>query len=787
MAYIGVSPSNGVRQKHTYTATASQTSFSGAGAEGISLSYLDSNYVDVYQNGVKLSEADYTSTTGTTVVLATGATVSDMIEIIVYDVFSVADTVSKADGGTFDGAVTFAGGITGPLAINDGDAGSVTANTVGDEFVIESSGAGGLSILTPNASDAQVLLGGPDTNAGAILRWNDDANLVSLGTNNTGGTLALKVGGFSDALTIDASANVTITGDIRKTTSGTSNFAAGVNAGNSIQSGGNYNTVVGDEAGTALTTGDENVAIGFEALKTEDANGKNTAVGYRSLSTLNAGADSYNTAFGHEAGRDLTTGIRNIYVGGGAGKLSNDADHNVAIGHAALANNLQGDNNVAVGSGTLQAQNIASSTDTYNTAVGYNAGLNVTTGVNNTLIGGLAGDALTDADLNVALGYFALSSDTLGGLSTAIGYQALKTQNFTSATSTYNVAVGYNAGVLVTTGVENTLIGALAGDALTDADRNTAIGYLALTTNTKSDRNTAIGRSALENLNSTSVVNGLNVAVGHGAGSLITTGQLNTIVGASAGDALTSNGLNTLIGQDSGTALDSVKNTFVGQNSGSLITSGEKNTIIGRFTGNQSSLDIRTADNHIVLSDGDGNPRVIVNGSGSMVVGSVDHSPYVGIEGFFVALNDANRYGAIFGCDNIANREAVIFVNPNGQVGSIRTNGSSTSFNTSSDHRLKESVEDMTGAIDRVKQLSPKRFNFITDSDTTVDGFLAHEAQTVVAEAVTGTHNEVDDDGNPVMQGIDQAKIVPLLTGALKEAIAKIEDLETRIATLEGA
>ena len=106
MPYIGTSPSNGVRRKHTYTATASQTSFSGAGAEGATLSYNDSNFVDVYQNGVKLSEADYTSTTGTTVVLATGATVSDMIEIIVYDVFSVADTVSKADGGTFDNAVT---------------------------------------------------------------------------------------------------------------------------------------------------------------------------------------------------------------------------------------------------------------------------------------------------------------------------------------------------------------------------------------------------------------------------------------------------------------------------------------------------------------------------------------------------------------------------------------------------------------------------------------------------------------------------------------------------------
>jgi len=112
MAYIGTSPSNGVRRKHTYTATASQTSFSGAGAEGATLSYNDSNFVDVYQNGVKLSEADYTSTSGTAIVLATGATVSDMIEIVVYDVFSVADTVSKADGGQFDGNVTMAGTIT---------------------------------------------------------------------------------------------------------------------------------------------------------------------------------------------------------------------------------------------------------------------------------------------------------------------------------------------------------------------------------------------------------------------------------------------------------------------------------------------------------------------------------------------------------------------------------------------------------------------------------------------------------------------------------------------------
>jgi len=128
----------------------------------------------------------------------------------------------------------------------------------------------------------------------------------------------------------------------------------------------------------------------------------------------------------------------------------------------------------------------------------------------------------------------------------------------------------------------------------------------------------------------------------------------------------------------------------------------------------------------------------------------------------------------------------MLFKNPNGGVGSIRTSGSSTAFNTTSDHRLKENVADMTGAIDRVKQLAPKRFNFIADADTTIDGFLAHEAQTVVPEAVHGEHNEVDDDGNAVMQGIDQSKLVPLLTGALQEAVAKIETLETKVAALEA-
>jgi len=117
-------------------------------------------------------------------------------------------------------------------------------------------------------------------------------------------------------------------------------------------------------------------------------------------------------------------------------------------------------------------------------------------------------------------------------------------------------------------------------------------------------------------------------------------------------------------------------------------------------------------------------------------------------------------------------------------VGSIRTSGSTTSFNTSSDYRLKEDIVDMEGSIERLKDLKPCNFRWKSDG-TRVDGFIAHEAQEVVPEAVHGTKDAVKEDGTPDYQGIDQAKLVPLLTKALQEAVAKIEALEVRISTLE--
>jgi len=181
MPYIGTSPSNGVRRKHTYTATASQTSFSGAGAEGATLSYTDSNFVDVYQNGVKLSEADYTATSGTAIVLATGATVSDMVEIVVYDVFSVSDTVSKSAGGTFDGNVTMAGThtVTGVSILNGGIdvAGDITLDVGGADIIFKDDGTQIGRIR--NASSGELTFQGDVQDKNMVFNGNDGGSTIT--------------------------------------------------------------------------------------------------------------------------------------------------------------------------------------------------------------------------------------------------------------------------------------------------------------------------------------------------------------------------------------------------------------------------------------------------------------------------------------------------------------------------------------------------------------------------------------------------------------------------------
>ena len=101
MPYIGKAPQQGIRNRYIYQATAGQTTFSGSDANSLTLSYPDSEYVDVYQNGILLKPAtDYTSTSGTSVVLVTGASANDVVEIVVYDTFSIANSYTKSESDT---------------------------------------------------------------------------------------------------------------------------------------------------------------------------------------------------------------------------------------------------------------------------------------------------------------------------------------------------------------------------------------------------------------------------------------------------------------------------------------------------------------------------------------------------------------------------------------------------------------------------------------------------------------------------------------------------------------
>jgi len=186
MPYIGTSPSNSVRRVHTYTATASQTTFTGASSEGVTLSYADTNYIDVFQNGVLLGSDDYTATSGTSVVLSQSASSSDLIVIICYDVFSVADTVSKTNGGSFDSAVTISGDLTIPdKIIHDGDtntairfpsADTVTFETGGSERArVDSSGNFHVAVTSTNQANVGISL-----NANGNITSARDGGIVGL-------------------------------------------------------------------------------------------------------------------------------------------------------------------------------------------------------------------------------------------------------------------------------------------------------------------------------------------------------------------------------------------------------------------------------------------------------------------------------------------------------------------------------------------------------------------------------------------------------------------------------
>jgi len=128
--------------------------------------------------------------------------------------------------------------------------------------------------------------------------------------------------------------------------------------------------------------------------------------------------------------------------------------------------------------------------------------------------------------------------------------------------------------------------------------------------------------------------------------------------------------------------------------------------------------------------------------------------------------------------------EYIYWLNGNGTVGSISSSGSSTSYNTSSDYRLKDNVAPITGAISRIALLKPVTYTWKADGSTG-EGFIAHELQEVVPSCVSGEKDAVNEDGSIKPQGIDTSFLVATLTAAIQEQQLLIEGLTLRVSALE--
>jgi len=483
--------------------------------------------------------------------------------------------------------------------------------------------------------------------------------------------------------------------------------------------------------GTSLTLANDASISGLTVGKGGGSLTYNTALGVNALAGANTGSNQ-NTAVGWSALAANTSGNQNAAFGTSSLIVNTTGSNNSAFGQNSLVANTTGSSNTAVGEYALGANTTASN----NTAVGYQAGYSNTTGAYNTFIGAASGYGTTTGTNNSSFGQAALQSNTTGSYLTAIGQYAMQANS---------------------TGSNSTAIGQGALQVNTSGNNNFAGGYQALASNTTASNNTAVG---------------------YQAGYSTSTGASNTFLGWQAGYTATGTG-NCCLGLQAGYGLTTgTYNTFVGNGSvsgtGAYVTTGSKNTILGGYTGNQGGLDIRTASNYIVLSDGDGNPRGIFDNNGNFLINRTSQTnagklclAFPGSSNQGLAINDSsNQNGAQF---------LAFYYGTNTFLGSItNVSGTAVAYNTTSDYRLKENVQPMSGALSVVEKLNPVTYNWkVNGSDG--QGFIAHELQAILPDAVTGEKDAVDAEGNPIYQGIDTSFLVATLTAAIKELKAEFD------------
>ncbi len=195
---------------------------------------------------------------------------------------------------------------------------------------------------------------------------------------------------------------------------------------------------------------------------------------------------------------------------------------------------------------------------------------------------------------------------------------------------------------------------------------------------------------------------------------------------------------------------------------------------------NSKALELNRQGNNVLVCSA---------GSGNLLVGTTSTTPaQSNTSGFKVGsgqieCNGTNTQAAFFGRSN--DGQVIRFFNAGTAAGNISNTGTTTSYNGTSDYRLKENIQPMVGALEKVAALKPCTYTW-KDDGRTGQGFIAHELQEVIPDAVQGTKDEVDENGNPEYQGIDPRMVVATLTAAIQELKAELDTAKAEIAALKG-
>jgi hypothetical protein len=660
------------------------------------------------------------------------------------------------------------GNYTPELKFYDGDTAAGTDQKMGRiTFQSADTAANGLARIEANVK------GGQDPNDGSriIFSTTDDGGTYAERLRITEGG-ALQVGTAYTLPTSDGSANQVLTTDgsgavtfadvvSASSNTGTGNFIGGTNAGTSLASGGEKNTLLGQEAGNSITTGDRNVAVGYTALDAVTTHLGNIGIGYFAgryiegdlnvvigyqamLGVSGSTTGSSNIAIGSSAAGGLTTGSGNIAIGSGASENLSTQSNSIAIGTNA-AKYTTDSNNISIGYNSMGGYSSTANSNYRNLIIGHEAARSHDTG-ENTYIGYQAGYRRINGNKHTAIGYqsqYGSADNTTYAGNTSVGYKTL----YAVTTGADNVAVGRDALLDNTTGNRNIGVGALAGENITTGYENIAIGHEALKTATTDIRNTAVGYQALYSTEANESTafgwqalreassGSANTAVGAHALSTVSTGYYNTAVGQGAGDNLTTGYNNIAIGYGADASSATVNNE---------VTLGNSNISSFRIPGISLSADSTS----LSLSSA-------LYATGNIGRDSTDYISFTDNTQLDVYINGSNEFR--FEAD-----------------GDFHADGNIVAQSTTiaSDVSLKENIQPVAG-LKSVMALDGVSFDWKRDGKKSA-GVIAQQVQKIMPEAVT----EVKAMDGSKHLSVNYNALTSVLVEAIKELKAEIEELK---------